>query len=188
MTVICSFSEEEKWEAVKDCVSLYDDFFYYGVKTTKIYCKPSCASKTPNVINVCYFESLQQAQEAGYRPCKRCQPDEIESRKEKEKAVSEVKEMIHRHYDKPLNLKEVVKWVHFSPFHFHRLFKQETTVTIHQYIKQVRVNKAKWLLLNTTKSQLDISLEVGFNSFSPFYQAFKQQMKCTPKEFKERSQ
>lgn len=68
-------TSEEKWNCViKNDISS-DGKFFYAVKTTKIFCKPSCKSKTPLRNNVTFFNTKQQAINAGYRPCKRCRPD-----------------------------------------------------------------------------------------------------------------
>ena len=63
------------WQAVAAGDELYDGRFYYGVKTTKIFCRPSCSSNLPKRENVVYFNSSAEAEDAGYRPCKRCRPE-----------------------------------------------------------------------------------------------------------------
>lgn len=67
-------TEEEMWKAIVDCDASYDGIFYYGVKTTKIYCRPSCKSKTPKRENIVFFHSKEEAEKAGFRPCRRCKP------------------------------------------------------------------------------------------------------------------
>jgi AraC family transcriptional regulator of adaptative response / methylphosphotriester-DNA alkyltransferase methyltransferase len=67
----------EKWQAVISCDSNYDGIFFYGVKTTGIFCRPSCKSKTPLRGNVIFFDNIANALEIGLRPCKRCCPDKV---------------------------------------------------------------------------------------------------------------
>lgn len=67
----------EKWQAVASCDSKYDGMFFYGVKTTGIFCRPSCKSRTPIRANVIFFDNVVNAIEAGFRSCKRCCPDKI---------------------------------------------------------------------------------------------------------------
>ena len=68
---------EEMWRAVLNNDKKYDGEFFYAVKSTGIFCKPSCASKTPLRENIEFFEASKAAMEAGYRACKRCRPDLI---------------------------------------------------------------------------------------------------------------
>lgn len=71
-------TEQEMWEAVQNSDANYDGLFFYAVKTTGIFCRPSCKSKPPKHENICYFSSAKQARLAGYRPCKRCRSDLLE--------------------------------------------------------------------------------------------------------------
>ncbi|MDR2756488.1 MAG: hypothetical protein LBC20_12345 [Planctomycetaceae bacterium] len=71
-------TDDQKWEAVLNNDERYDGLFFCGVKTTKIFCRPSCKAKTPLKKNVEYFENPKQAEKAGYRACKRCRPDLLE--------------------------------------------------------------------------------------------------------------
>lgn len=64
----------EMWQAIVQNDSSYDDKFYYGVKTTRIFCRPSCKSRPPKIENVRIFQNVQQALSENFRPCKRCKP------------------------------------------------------------------------------------------------------------------
>lgn len=66
------------WQAVLHNDASYDGIFFYGVRTTGIYCRPSCKSKLPKRENVCFFTSSEQARKEGFRPCKRCHSDLID--------------------------------------------------------------------------------------------------------------
>ena len=63
------------WNAVCNSDENYDGLFFYAVKTTGIFCRPSCKSKIPKKENICYFTSAEDAEKAGFRPCKRCRSD-----------------------------------------------------------------------------------------------------------------
>ena len=65
-------TEVEKWNSVKNCDSSYDGKFYYGVKATGIYCRPSCKSKFSKRENIVFFDTREEAEKAGFCPCKRC--------------------------------------------------------------------------------------------------------------------
>ncbi len=71
-------TKQEMWEAVKNSDANYDGLFFYGVKTTGIFCRPSCQSKVPKQENILYFRSSEEARKAGFRPCKRCRSDLLE--------------------------------------------------------------------------------------------------------------
>ena len=71
-------TEQEMWEAVQRSDASYDGLFFYAVKTTGIFCRPSCKSKPPKRENLCYFASGEEARAAGFRPCKRCRSDLLE--------------------------------------------------------------------------------------------------------------
>lgn len=75
MNSIENITFETMWEAVISSNNRFDEIFYYAVKTTGIYCKPSCKSKIPLQQNVLFFYTKNDALEKGYRPCKRCRPD-----------------------------------------------------------------------------------------------------------------
>ncbi len=69
--------QDEMWTAIINCNPAYDGRFFYGVVTTGIFCRPSCKSKNPKKEHVRIFQSAQEAVGAGFRPCKRCQPDQM---------------------------------------------------------------------------------------------------------------
>ncbi len=83
-------TEEEKWKAALSCDADYDGQFFYGVKTTGIFCRPSCKSKSPKREHVVFFDTAEQARKYGLRPCKRCRPDLLEFQPQKE-AAEEIK-------------------------------------------------------------------------------------------------
>ncbi|MFT9494790.1 Ada metal-binding domain-containing protein [Anaerosolibacter sp.] len=66
---------EEKWNAVMNNNEHYDGLFFYAVKTTKIFCRPSCKAKVPLRKNTLFFSSADEALKEGFRPCKMCRPD-----------------------------------------------------------------------------------------------------------------
>ncbi len=69
-------SAEQRWRAVRNRDKAFDDSFVYAVLTTGVYCRPSCAARTPRFENVRFFASNADAEKAGFRPCKRCRPTE----------------------------------------------------------------------------------------------------------------
>ena len=68
-------TDAQRQKAVHGSDAAFDGVFFYAVKTTSVYCRPSCKSKKPNLTNLLFFETAAEAQAAGFRPCKRCRPD-----------------------------------------------------------------------------------------------------------------
>lgn len=178
-------SSEEKWKAVVNCENQFDGLFYYGVKTTGIFCKPSCTAKTPLKKNTVFLDSPVQAINAGFRPCKMCRPDISEHMYEPNKILLQnMKEIIDHNYNKGYNLKIIAQGLGMSESNITRLFKQYYGLTPNEYVVQIRVEKAKSLLSETNVDIFTVAYEVGFKSLSNFYKCFKEQVGCTPKSYR----
>ena len=145
MKELIRISDNEKWQAVVSCDGSYDGMFFYGVKTTGIFCKPSCKSKTPVRGNVTFFDNAAKAIEIGFRPCKRCCPDKVVFEPDLE-LIKKAKGIFDSTYNKQIDLSHVSKQLGVSTNHLIRLFKQHNGLTPTQYITKVRVDKAEELL------------------------------------------
>lgn len=174
-------SDNEKWQAVISCDRKYDGLFFYGVKTTGIFCRPSCRSKTPIRSNVIFFDNAAKAIENGFRPCKRCCPDKVVFQPDLE-LIKKAKNILDAAYNKQIDLSYVSKELGVSVNHLIRLFKQYTDFTPLQYITKMRVEKAKELLKQSNMNILEIAYATGFKSLSNFYKCFKEQTGHTPNE------
>jgi AraC family transcriptional regulator of adaptative response / methylphosphotriester-DNA alkyltransferase methyltransferase len=179
-----SITDKEKWQAVISCDKGYDGIFLYGVKTTGIYCRPSCKAKAPARKNVFFFNNSTEAAEAGYRPCKRCRPDKAAFDPNME-LVNKAKGLIEERYTCLIEAGKVAKEVGVSTSHLTRLFKKHQGTTPTYYINELRINKASELLENTDAKVLEIAYATGFRSLSSFYKCFKQQTGKTPIEYRE---
>ncbi|REK76644.1 bifunctional transcriptional activator/DNA repair enzyme AdaA [Paenibacillus paeoniae] len=175
-------SFEEMWERIIECDSKYDGLFYTAVKTTSIYCRPSCRSRKPKKENVTFYSRMVDAEEAGYRACKRCRPESEHS--PNVAVVRQVKEFLVQHHKQKVELKDIAVHVGLSAFHLERLFKQDTTVTPRAFLEKVRIDRAAHLLLHTGLSNLDICYEAGFHSPSNFYKVFRQAKGLTPSDYR----
>lgn len=164
------------------CDRSYDGLFYTAVKTTGIYCRPSCRSRKPKKINVEFYSSQQEAINHGYRAYKRCQPDAGLS--PNTEVVREVALFLAAHYRKPLRLAEIADHAGLTPSYLDRLFKQETGDTPLAYLKKIRVDKAAHLIEYSGLSNLDICYEAGFQSPSNFYKAFKTIKQLSPGDYR----
>ncbi len=176
-------SEDDKWKAVVECDRDYDGLFYYGVKTTKIFCKPSCRSKLPLRKNVVFFEEHETPLKKGFRPCKRCRPDLLTYDPTGE-LIIRIKDFIEKNYSRPLDIGTLTKDLGVSRSHLSRIFKESEKMSLVDYLTKTRIDKSKELLKNQDLKIIDIAYTVGFQSLSNYYRCFKKQLNLTPKEFR----
>lgn len=174
---------EEEWKAVATNDASYDNLFRYAVKTTKIFCKPSCPSRLPKRENITIFYDLEEPERKGYRPCKRCQPTgKLVTNLE---WVEEIKIIIEENYKLNLTLEELSFLARGSESHLRHVFKEETGQTPQQYLEKVRMEKAKDLLVSTKKTINEIARDVGIENVSYFIKRFSRYYKETPKKYRE---
>ena len=152
-----------------------DGQFVGAVKTTRIYCKPSCPARRPLRENVEFFATAAEARDAGYRSCLRCKPDEVGRDRE---AVAKALTMIEATED-ALSLEELAKAVDYAPHHFHRLFKRDTGVTPAAYARGIRASRAA-AALNGKGSITDAIYEAGYSGPSRFYAETNGRLGMTP--------
>lgn len=173
---------DEMWQAVISNDAAYDGRFFYAVRTTRIFCRPSCKSRPPNRANVGYFPTAGHALAARYRPCKRCKPTGL--RLPDEEWVALVTEYIDSHYPEALSLGLLAEISHGSPYHLHRTFKRVTGITPVAYIQQKRIEHAKVQLAATTKSVAEVGKSAGMPNTSYFITLFKKKTGFTPADYR----
>jgi AraC family transcriptional regulator, regulatory protein of adaptative response / methylated-DNA-[protein]-cysteine methyltransferase len=157
----------ERWQLVLDRSPLADGQFVYAVKSTGVYCRPTCPSRRPRAQQVEFFETAEQAERAGYRSCRRCHPDTVAPRTQ---LVTELCRYIEAHPDSTLTLGELAGHVHLSPFHVQRIFKEQTGVSPRAYQASLRTKAAR-SLLPKAGSVTDCIYEAGYSSSSRFYES-----------------
>ena len=176
-------SNDLMWKATIDCDQKYDGKFFYAVKTVGVYCRPSCKSRTPLRKNVSFYLSPKEAENDGFRPCKRCRPDLIEYAPMQELA-KKTKELIDGYFLERKQLSEEMKNLGVSTNHLSAVFKKEYGVPPIDYLALKRVEYARELLTETDTPIIDIANEIGFESLSAFYSFFKKHSGCTPKNYR----
>ncbi len=153
--------------------------FIGAVKTTGIYCKPSCPARRPLRENVEFFWTADEARAAGYRACMRCKPDEVGRDRA---AVAAALQLIERAEDS-LSLEELADAVGYAPHHFHRLFKRDAGVTPAAYSRSVRAKRAA-AALDGNSTVTDAIYEAGYSGPSRFYAGTKGHLGMTPSAWK----
>ena len=174
---------DKKWQAIINNDASYNNQFFYAVKTTGIFCKPSCKSRVPKKENVRIFQNAEQALQANFRPCKRCKP--TNEKLPDSEWVALITEYIDKNFINKLTLETLADIAHGSPYHLHRTFKKITGITPVEYIQQVRLNAAKEYLIQTNKAIADISICVGMPNTSYFFTLFRRKTGQTPAQYRE---
>lgn len=182
-----TLSFETMWQAIVECNISFDSRFIYAVKTTNIYCRPSCRSKTPNQQNVSFFTKPAEAEKEGYRACKRCQPQLNDGSYEPyDQVITDTIAILNKNYNKRLLLGDLALQVGVSRFHLNRIFKDKTGTTPRIYKEKVRIEKAKELFISSSASSSEVCYLIGYESLSSFYKAFQKHVGYPPKEFRNR--
>lgn len=179
-------SDNDKWNLLfqRDIRSdIRSDYaFFYGVLTTGVYCRPACSSRLPNRKNVRFFSTCEEAEKAGFRPCKRCHPDEKEKRDLRTLAVLNACRIIEDS-DNPLNLEKIAEKAGFNPYYFHRIFKRIVGITPKQYAMEIRLKKTRDCL-RSGQTVTDAIYNSGFESSSRFYEKSTAVLGMSPSAYK----
>lgn len=135
---IMTFStDDSRWQALCQRLPAAHASFIYGVKTTRIFCRPTCAARLARRANVVFFQTASEASEAGFRPCKRCKPssaDEPDLEHHKRDIVRRACDII-RGSEGTVTPAEVAKQVGLSGRYFHGIFKEVIGLTPVQYAR-----------------------------------------------------
>lgn len=164
------------YQAVLSKDKRFDGVFFIGVKTTGIYCRPSC-SATPNIENTVLFASSLMAEKEGYRPCLKCQPHLIQL-DSSSKLISQALKLLGE--NKFENLQELAEELKTSSRHLRRLFNKELGQSPKQLLTFYRLNFAWELIKESTLSMTEVAFASGFFSLRSFNNAFKKRFKKTP--------
>jgi AraC family transcriptional regulator, regulatory protein of adaptative response / methylated-DNA-[protein]-cysteine methyltransferase len=169
---------EACWAAVEGRDAGADGSFFYGVRTTGVYCRPGCASRRPLRANTIFFETTAAAQEAGFRPCKRCRPTDGSAAARHLAAIEKACSLL-RDSDEMPSLAELANAAGISRFHFHRVFKQITGTTPREYAQTQRLGQFGERLAAGQPVAAAIYAS-GFGSSSRAYEAAPTGLGMTP--------
>jgi AraC family transcriptional regulator, regulatory protein of adaptative response / methylated-DNA-[protein]-cysteine methyltransferase len=171
-----------QWEGVLRKDASLDGQYLFAVKTTGIYCRPSCPSRTPKRSNVSFFATNEEARSAGFRACLRCAPDGLSKREQQTQAILQACRIIDESEEK-ISLASLAAQVSLSTHHFHRVFKDVTGVTPQDYFRARQIAEIGQSL-KSTNSVTEAIYEAGFSSSGRFYESSNAMLGMTPKAYK----
>jgi AraC family transcriptional regulator, regulatory protein of adaptative response / methylated-DNA-[protein]-cysteine methyltransferase len=173
---------DPRWASVLARSAEADGTFFYSVRTTGVYCRPSCPARLARPENVRFHQTHEDAERAGFRPCKRCKPDQPSIAAHHAGMVTEACRLIEGAQRTP-SLEELAAHVGMSPFHFHRVFKAVMGLTPREYAAAQRGERMRQEL-GRSGSVTAAIYESGYNSNRQFYGEARQVLGMTPTIFR----
>jgi AraC family transcriptional regulator, regulatory protein of adaptative response / methylated-DNA-[protein]-cysteine methyltransferase len=177
-----SLDSDACWRAVQRRDRAADGAFVYSVRTTGVYCRPSCAARLPRRQNVAFHQTCADAERAGFRPCKRCQPNQPARAEAHAAVVANACRSIEEAEEVP-SLDALAQAAGMSRFHFHRVFKAVTGVTPKAYAAGHRAKRVREEL-SSRGTVTEAIYGAGFNSNGRFYAAAPELLGMTPTQFR----
>jgi AraC family transcriptional regulator, regulatory protein of adaptative response / methylated-DNA-[protein]-cysteine methyltransferase len=165
------------WEAVVNRDERFDGRFVYAVRSTGIYCRPTCPSRRPNRRQIIFFPAVVAAERAGFRPCRRCRPQE--SIGANSRLVQEACVYIQENHTEPLKLADLSRQLNVSSSHLHRSFKRALGISPAQYARACRMKTVKGHL-HRGEDVTTALYQSGFGSSSRLYERAQSNMGMTP--------
>lgn len=175
-------NDDERWAAVLRRDRTADGTFFFAVRTTGVYCRPSCGARPAHRENVSFHLTCEEAEQAGFRPCKRCKPNESGRSEQHAAAVASACRLIQESEEMP-TLGALAGAAGMSRFHFHRVFKSFTGLTPKGYAAAHRAQRVRQELSRTRKVT-DAIYEAGFNSNGRFYATSSAILGMKPAKFR----
>jgi AraC family transcriptional regulator, regulatory protein of adaptative response / methylated-DNA-[protein]-cysteine methyltransferase len=163
-----SATDSRRWQAVQRRDAAADRKFVYAVRTTGVYCRPSCAARLARRKNVEFFATPADAEREGFRACKRCKPDDPAAGHDHAEAIARACKLIEASADETPDVDALAAAAGMSPSHFHRVFKSQTGVTPKAYAIAHRAQRVRDELAGG-RSVTSAMHRTGFNSNGRFY-------------------
>lgn len=169
---------EHAWAAVTARSRAHDDAFVFAVTTTGIYCRPSCPARRPRREHVRFFGTPAQAEQEGFRPCRRCRPRSPFSTPAEE-AAERARSYLEEHLDEQVTLEALGRTVGVSPAHLQRTFKRRYGCSPKVYQDARRMERFKEEVRGG-RTVLEAAFEAGFGSSRSLYERAGPQLGMTP--------
>jgi AraC family transcriptional regulator, regulatory protein of adaptative response / methylated-DNA-[protein]-cysteine methyltransferase len=176
-------NETSYWQAVLTRDRDFDGSFVYAVRSTGIYCRPSCPSRRPKREQVLFFPLAEAAEQAGFRACRRCQPQKGDDYTEQIALVQQACRSIEANLEDDLTLASLGARLYISPYHLQRSFKRVLGITPRQYAETCRLGQFKTRLRegeNVTRAMF----EAGYSSSSRLYERAPAHLGMTPTAYR----
>jgi AraC family transcriptional regulator of adaptative response/methylated-DNA-[protein]-cysteine methyltransferase len=177
-----AIDDDARWAAFVTRDAVFDGTFYACVETTGIYCRPSCPARRARREHVSFYDTPADAEAAGFRPCKRCRPDQASLLQQHADKVAKACRLIEASEQEPA-LGALAEAVRLSPYHFHRLFKARLGVTPKAYAAAHR-NKRVREELGRSATVTQAIYGAGFSSNGRFYATSTEVLGMTPRQFR----
>jgi len=174
-----TITDDEALDAVQRRDPTYDGRFVYAVITTGIFCKPSCSSRQAKSENTRFFQTIDQASDAGFRACKKCKPDQSDSM---ESQMVQVARYIETHVQDKITLATLAKKFDLSPSVLQKTFKSVFALSPREFQEGLRQQKFKSLLKGHT-SVTEAIYEAGYGSTSRVYEESDSKFGMTPSAY-----
>ncbi len=174
---------ETMWAAVSQRDGAFDHRFLYGVVTTGVFCRPSCAARRPLRENTRFFADAAEALAKGFRPCRKCRPD-LSGPGPARALVDEAKAVVAQAFDDPERLDALLDGLGAGRSRLARLFAQLEGASLAAAIESARLDKARRLLADTDMPVAAVALESGFPSLSSFYRSFSRRVGGAPSRYR----
>ena len=176
-------TDTQRWTAIVRRSVSADGKFYYAVRTTGVYCRPSCGARRALRKNVRFFDSAAAAERAGFRACKRCRPDGAGVAQQHAVLIARACRLIDQAETMP-NLAALASAAGLSRFHFHRVFRQHTGMTPKAYVTAQRAQRVR-AQLQRGGSVTGAIYDAGFGSNARFYAGSAAALGMTPSRFRD---
>jgi len=172
------------WTAVSNRDATFDGIIYYAVRSTGVYCQPSCPSRRPRRENIEFFTLPQHAERAGFRACRRCRPNEAKTTNAHTELVRRACRYVEQNLESSLGLEEIAHACGVSGGFLHRTFKRLTGISPRQYVEARRLNAFKIELRLNQRSVTDAIYEAGYGSSSRLYERASDFIGMSPRQYR----
>ena len=176
-------SLDPRWQAVLGRDRAADGQFVYSVRTTGVYCRPSCPARQAKVENVAFHAGPAEAEAAGFRACRRCTPNAASLAEQHAEVIARACRAIEAAEEAP-GLASLARAAGMSPYHFHRVFKAVTGLTPKAYSTATRGGRARKALADGGQSVTAALYDAGFNSSGRFYESADAVLGMTPSAYR----
>lgn len=173
---------DPRWTALLARDPAADGKFYYSVETTGVYCRPTCPARLPRPENVRFHRTCADAEKAGFRPCKRCKPNQAPRAAQHAATIASVCRLIEQS-DEPPTLEQLARHANLSLYHLHRVFKTVTGLTPRQYAAAHRGKRVRDRL-GKGAAVTQAIYDAGYNSNGRFYETSNEVLGMTPSNYR----